>query len=144
MGSGLMADAWGGSWSTWWGASWSGTAAQAASTGGGWVDLEEAKRRPKRQAKKAAHEAEILESLRKAYNAANGIVEDAPAELTEAVREAVGGHGRPTERQPLPEVDWQSLARDMAAVKALSAALERLAYERRLEEEAVEMLLMSV
>lgn len=141
-----MADAWGGAWGTAWGDAWGAAGAAAAvaeSTGGAWVDLDEAERRPKRQRSRDDREQEFLRELKQAYNRANGIVEEAPAEVTEAIREAVEGYSSTTEAQPLPAVDWQALAADMAAAEALQAALERLAYEQMLEEEAVEMLLLS-
>src|SRR3546814_6674981 len=59
----------------------------------------------RRQTDEDTREAERLAELRRAYNAANGIVEEAPAEATEAVRKAVRGHSRATEAQPLPVVD---------------------------------------
>lgn len=141
-----MADAWGGSWGPYWGASWGAavTPAEDTQTGGGWVDLDEVERRPKRQKKEDAREAARLAELRRAYNAAMGIVEEAPAEATEAVRKAVEGYSRPSEAQALPVVDWQALARDVAALEALSAALDAFMQERALDEEAVEMLLLSL
>ena len=54
------------------------------------------------------------------------------------------GYSSRTEAQPLPKVDWRALALDIAAMEALDAALRALMHERALEEEAVEMLLLSI
>lgn len=143
-----MADSWGGAWASYWGTSWGGAGSggeeAAAPPGGAWYDPRAAKRRQERQRKRDAHERDLIAGLRAAYNRANGIVEEAPAEATEAVRKAVEGYSSATEAQPLPKVDWRALRHDMAAMEALQAALSVLALEREREEEAVEMLLMSI